>query len=265
MTITALIGGALLRVGSSNQVAVQAVQVALRAAGAELIPDGSFGPITEAAVKRFQAAHGLDADGVVGPKTGGALDLVADHAAEAPPVLPSALGVAPWLAVARALTGTRELAGGHSNPLIISWAKEIGDRYPDLKGNVGWYNNDAIAWCGLFQAYCMAKVGHKPPAAPLGAVNWYRAWNDGVRLSGPALGAIVVMTRSGGGHVTLYEGEDGDYWFGRGGNQSDMVNVARFPKSRPLLGYMWPTGYPLPPIGPVRMSFAGAVDATKES
>ena len=49
---------------------VRAVQRHLRAAGVDPGPvDGRFGPLTEAAVRRFQSAHGLAADGIVGPRT----------------------------------------------------------------------------------------------------------------------------------------------------------------------------------------------------
>jgi peptidoglycan hydrolase-like protein with peptidoglycan-binding domain/DNA invertase Pin-like site-specific DNA recombinase len=53
---------------------VRALQRRLRADSVDPGPvDGRFGPLTEAAVRRFQAARGLVVDGIVGPRTGPAL------------------------------------------------------------------------------------------------------------------------------------------------------------------------------------------------
>nr|WP_262928402.1 peptidoglycan-binding domain-containing protein [Streptomyces sp. CBMA29] len=57
----------------SSGAAVQAVQSQLNAHGSSLAVDGSFGAGTNTAVRSFQSAHSLSADGVVGPNTWQAL------------------------------------------------------------------------------------------------------------------------------------------------------------------------------------------------
>lgn len=54
-------------------VAVRGLQVALVALGYELETDGIYGPRTEAAVRHFQSASGLQVDGLAGPNTQAAL------------------------------------------------------------------------------------------------------------------------------------------------------------------------------------------------
>jgi len=64
----------LLMVGDRGPEVV-ALQQRLNALGSQLTVDGIFGTGTRAAVMAFQAAHDLDADGVVGNRTRAALGL----------------------------------------------------------------------------------------------------------------------------------------------------------------------------------------------
>jgi len=64
--------GSILRLGDKGA-QVAALQSLLGAKGFAILPDGDFGPATDAAVRQFQARLGLEADGVVGPGTWQAL------------------------------------------------------------------------------------------------------------------------------------------------------------------------------------------------
>jgi peptidoglycan hydrolase-like protein with peptidoglycan-binding domain len=75
--------GNLERGAESAQVG--SVQRQLRAAGFNPGPtDNKFGPRTESAVRRFQEAHGLKVDGIVGPRTRAALAAANEPGAQRP-------------------------------------------------------------------------------------------------------------------------------------------------------------------------------------
>ena len=62
----------LIKKGSTGSAVLQ-LQKLLNKLGYGLEEDSSFGPATDAAVRAYQKAHGLEVDGEVGPKTWGAL------------------------------------------------------------------------------------------------------------------------------------------------------------------------------------------------
>ncbi|MVP01336.1 peptidoglycan-binding protein [Paenibacillus lutrae] len=66
----------VLKVGDSGE-QVRSMQQQLNKVGYTLGADGIFGSGTETIVKQFQSAHGLTADGIVGPATSDKLDALA--------------------------------------------------------------------------------------------------------------------------------------------------------------------------------------------
>lgn len=213
-----LLGSRIVREGARGS-DVKAVQNALRAAGHTLVADGEYGRMTSMAVRAFQATYNLNADGEVGPATARALDAaLAQRIAPLPEPVPSVVNIAPWLSRMRAISGTREIPGARSNPLILSWKEEVIKLYPNCKPHLNWYENDDTPWCGLAVAYVIAASDLRPPDAPLRALNWHEVWQSqgGKELDAPSRGAILVFKRPGGGHVGLYEGEDATTYFVRG-------------------------------------------------
>ena len=130
-------------------------------------------------------------------------------------------GAPRMLVEALALYGTAEIKGNASNPTILAWAKEIG------VSNA--YTNENIPWCGLAMAVVAKRAGKEPPHDPLWALNWR---NFGKSVPAPMLGDVLVFTRTGGGHVTMYIGESANDYHCLGGNQGDRVCIVREPKSR---------------------------------
>jgi uncharacterized protein (TIGR02594 family) len=132
-----------------------------------------------------------------------------------------------WLKSARAFIDLREIPGKATAPVIARWLRQLK----------AWWSDDETPWCGTFVAAVFEGEGIRRPK------HWYRAkaWLDfGTPIREPALGAVVVFERKGGGHVGFVVGNDER---GRlmvlGGNQGDSVNIAPFDRSR-VLGYRWP-------------------------
>lgn len=146
-----------------------------------------------------------------------------------PPQVASQSNAPAWIAEAHKHIGLKEIVGSAHNKTILSWIKNLN----------GWFTDDETPWCGTFIAQCLKETGRGVPK------HWYRALayeSYGTRLARPAYGCIGVMARTGGGHVTFIVGEthDGRYLVGLGGNQSNAVNLMKFPKSR-FTAFAWPT------------------------
>jgi uncharacterized protein (TIGR02594 family) len=148
------------------------------------------------------------------------------------------------------LFGTMEKPGSANNPTIVAWAREVGGEVADV------YKADSIPWCGLFMAVVAKRAGKEPPKHPLWALSWSAF---GAKTDMPALGDVLVFTRSGGGHVGLYVGEDASAYHVLGGNQSDSVCITRIAKAR-LYAARRPL-YRVEPanVRPIRLEATGAL------
>lgn len=144
-----------------------------------------------------------------------------------------------WMGVAKALIGTKEIAGKKHNSVIVDFFRTI---------RLGGIKDDETAWCAAFVGHCLAKggVASLPTAWALNYASY------GVRLDRPVYGAIAYMSRKNsagkviGGHVGFVAGirADGAIML-LGGNQGDKVSIAPFEKTR-IIGYRWPQYSPVP-------------------
>ena len=171
------------------------------------------------------------------------------------------MSIPPWLKIMRAITGMQEEPGTKDNPRIIGMRDWIACTYYDIPGLMAYaetYQHDDTPWCSLCAAFCLTVAGYIPPfkaGSDTDCYYWAQSFASDpnyVEIDEPALGAICVMTREGGGHVTLFEGWANSAhtsYKGRGGNQSDSVNIGTFYTSD-LIGFFWPREAPLPTPAP---------------
>jgi uncharacterized protein (TIGR02594 family) len=116
-----------------------------------------------------------------------------------------------------ALYGTTEAPGNANNPVIMAWAKEVGV--------AGWYEGDAVPWCGLEHGVCAHRAGWEISKDLLSAASWV-SWGNPINLTGAMLGDTLVFDRPGGHHVGQYIGESKLNFLVYGGNQSNTTGFA---------------------------------------
>lgn len=207
------------------------IQRALKSKGYDVGPiDGVRGRKTSSAIIAFQTTHGLEANGIVDPRTRAALFGVGSGSPQVGDVLP-------WIAETRRVMGLHEK---RDNRELWDWLKSDGaiDLGDPAKN----------PWCGsLVQTAFLLTLPNEPvPENPFLALNWTKF---GVACK-PQVGAVLIFWRgtpdSWQGHIGFYVGEDTTHYHVLGGNQSDTVSVARIAKGRLRdAGCRWPASVPL--------------------
>lgn len=119
---------------------------------------------------------------------------------------------------------TNEIPGSKSNPVILQLAKEAG------VSNI--YTNDDTAWCAVAQTAIALLAGKEVPFKDYDRLRAKSFVKFGKKVKEPMMGDTLVFTRTGGGHVGLYIGEDDLCYHVMGGNQSNQYNIIRLEKTR---------------------------------
>ncbi len=124
--------------------------------------------------------------------------------------------------------GIKEIPGRNDNPEVLKYFNELGFDGSKLK--------DETSWCSAFINWC-CKMAGLPYSGKLTARSWL---NVGRKVETPQIGDVVVFWRerpsSWKGHVGFFIRETRNYIYVLGGNQSNRVRIAKYPKYR-LLGY----------------------------
>jgi uncharacterized protein (TIGR02594 family) len=129
--------------------------------------------------------------------------------------------------IAKTYIGTVEAPGPENNPVVMEMYASVGH---------DWVEHDSVAWCAAFVGYCLEKGGLRSTRKL--TARSYLDWGIPVAVRDAQPGDIGVIPRGSSrwqGHVFFIDRIEGAWVWGLGGNQSDAVNIKRYPASK-LLG-----------------------------
>ncbi len=139
-----------------------------------------------------------------------------------------------WLDIALEDVGTSEIAGASShNQTIVDYFRVAGR--PDI-------TNDETAWCAAFAHACLARAEIEVDVPAEKKLLAREFEHVGTPIDTPRRGAIAIFSRgnsSWSGHVAFVLGQTATHLIVIGGNQSNAVTIAHYPKSK-LLALRWP-------------------------
>lgn len=146
----------------------------------------------------------------------------ASHKYLAPELAGAPKASRPWLAIAYAEEGVKEVVGSGDNPRIVEYLRSTNLSAP-------FRNNDETAWCSGFANWCVERAGFAGTDSAA-AISWGQ-W--GKATDAPEPGDLVVFNWGNGhGHVGFFVGFSGSIVKVLGGNQSNAVNVKNWAKSK---------------------------------
>ena len=129
--------------------------------------------------------------------------------------------------IAKSYIGATEGPGPANNPVILEMYASVGH---------DWVEHDSVAWCAAFVGHCLELAGIRSTRKL--TARSYLDWGVPVDIAEAQPGDIGIIPRGSSswqGHVFFVDRIEGGWIWGLGGNQSDAVNVRRYPISK-LLG-----------------------------